>query len=79
MTPTRMSAAWPPSQHLSRVESARFRSRIATAIEPYNLTGLCDPANPICTAATSLTQAVSPPRRRAGRSKHYDKASQVIF
>ncbi|MBW2273999.1 MAG: tryptophan 7-halogenase [Deltaproteobacteria bacterium] len=29
---------------LGRVESARFQGRIAAAIEPYNLTGLCDPA-----------------------------------
>jgi FADH2 O2-dependent halogenase len=30
--------------HLNQAESERFRSRIAAAIEPYNLTGLCDPA-----------------------------------
>jgi len=30
--------------HLDGVDSERFRSRIAAAIEPYNLAGLCDPA-----------------------------------
>jgi len=29
--------------HLDPAESARFRSYIASAIEPYNLAGLCDP------------------------------------
>jgi FADH2 O2-dependent halogenase len=31
------------SPHPDPVESARFRSHIAGAIEPYNLAGLCDP------------------------------------
>jgi FADH2 O2-dependent halogenase len=30
--------------NLGRAEGERFRNRIAAAIEPYNLTGLCDPA-----------------------------------